>query len=306
MSVSSYFNCAICWNNSLIETITMSISGFLLSLSSEKIVFKNQSAGNQRRILRNLDNYNSLRFKYSLVETSETTRTATCYNINFYQWLAGLIDGDGCLLVSKKGYTSLEIIVSLEDLPMLRFIQNKLGGKVKIRSKTYRYRLIKQESINILVNNINGYIRHSTRLQQLHRVCLQLNCTVKIPIDLTKESTWFAGFFDAEGTITYSIKNKYSHPQLTVSVTNKKLEDVKWFKDIFGGYIYYDNSQNGYYKWTIQSKKDILNVAEYFNKNCKSNKAKRFYLVENYYSLKSIKTYNIKLWEIFNNKWSSK
>lgn len=91
--------------------------------------------------------------------------------------------------MSKKGYTSLEIIVSLEDLPMLRFIQNKLGGKVKIRSKTYRYRLIKQESINILVNNINGYIRHSTRLQQLHRVCLQLNCTVKIPIDLTKEST---------------------------------------------------------------------------------------------------------------------
>jgi len=113
--------------------------------------------------------------------------------------------------VSKKGYTSLEITVSLEDLPMLRFIQNKLGGSVKIRSgcKAYRYRLIKQESINILVNNINGYIRHSTRLQQLHRVCLQLNCTVKIPIDLTKESTRHNHlFYKKQISTTYCKCNK--------------------------------------------------------------------------------------------------
>lgn len=25
----------------------------------------------------------------------------------FYEWLAGYIDGDGCFLFSKKGYTSL-------------------------------------------------------------------------------------------------------------------------------------------------------------------------------------------------------
>lgn len=57
-----------------------------------------------------------------------------------------------------------------------------------------------------------------------------------------------------------SLKN--NNPQLTISVTNKLLQDIQWFKDIFDGSIYYDNSQNGYYKWSIQSQKDILYIME--------------------------------------------
>lgn len=33
----------------------------------------------------------------------------------FCQWLAGFIDGNGCFLVSKQGYTSLEITVHGKD-----------------------------------------------------------------------------------------------------------------------------------------------------------------------------------------------
>jgi hypothetical protein len=36
--------------------------------------------------------------------------------------------------VSKKGYSSLEITMGLEDLPCLKYIQNKLGGSIKMRS----------------------------------------------------------------------------------------------------------------------------------------------------------------------------
>jgi hypothetical protein len=36
-------------------------------------------------------------------------------NIVFKEWLAGLIDGDGCFLLSKKGYASLEITVETRD-----------------------------------------------------------------------------------------------------------------------------------------------------------------------------------------------
>jgi ubiquinol-cytochrome c reductase cytochrome b subunit len=43
-----------------------------------------------------------------------------------------------------------------------------------------------------------------------------------------------------------SIKNK--NPQLTVSVSNKYLLDVKPFQDLLGGNIYYDRSYNGCYK----------------------------------------------------------
>lgn len=31
----------------------------------------------------------------------------------FNEWLAGIIDGDGCFLLSKKGYASLEIVTQL-------------------------------------------------------------------------------------------------------------------------------------------------------------------------------------------------
>lgn len=37
-------------------------------------------------------------------------------------------------------------------------------------------------------------------------------------------------------------------PQLTLSVTNKILADVQPYKDTFGGAIYFDSAQNGYYK----------------------------------------------------------
>jgi len=37
-------------------------------------------------------------------------------------------------------------------------------------------------------------------------------------------------------------------PQLTISVTNKILADVQHYKDVFGGAIYFDSAQNGYYK----------------------------------------------------------
>jgi len=44
----------------------------------------------------------------------------------FYEWLAGVIDGDGCFLLSKKGYASLEITTQLRDKKMLYLIKQVL------------------------------------------------------------------------------------------------------------------------------------------------------------------------------------
>lgn len=41
---------------------------------------------------------------------------------------------------------------------------------------------------------------------------------------------------------------KASAPQLTISVTNKKLMDVEHFQLLGIGSIYFDAAQNGYYK----------------------------------------------------------
>jgi hypothetical protein len=268
----------------------LSGSIFFTLQSSKNGISKTQSAGNQRPIS-------------SLVETSETLRAAT-FPKSLCEWLAGVIDGDGSLQLSKKGYTSLEITMGLEDLPLLQYIQHKLGGSIKLRSggNSYRYRIHDKKGMTILINCINGNIRHSARLLQLHRVCLQLNIPVIQPVLLTYSNNWFAGFFDADGTIGISMKDLI--PQLSIRVGNKNLVDIEWYQKIFGGYIYFDTSKNGYYIWSIQSRKDIAKFQIYFKSSIfRSSKSKRFFLIDKYYDLKDLKAY--KETSIHHKEWLS-
>ncbi len=48
---------------------------------------------------------------YSTIENSKYLENKNLSNNKFNEWLAGLIDGDGCFLLSKKGYASLEIVM---------------------------------------------------------------------------------------------------------------------------------------------------------------------------------------------------
>jgi len=206
--------------------------------------------------------------------------------------------------------------MSLSDEYALRYIQNKLGGSLKLRSgtKALRYRLHNKDSVINLIERINGKIRHSARLKQLNLLCTKLHIPLILPDKLHDKHGWFAGFFDADGTITMSCKGQYSNSQLTISVTNKLLADVIHFKDIFHGNIYFDKGQNGYYKWSIQSKEDVYSFFNYI-KNCSSYsiKRKRLFLINEYYNLKSMKadkadinSAKYKAWKIFVEKWNSK
>jgi len=281
-ALAAFTHCTICWNDLLSNDTTILVSGVLvISRGSENVSLGIQSAGNQRQV-RNVS---------SLVGTSETTR-ATSINLTFCQWLAGLIDGDGSLLVSKAGYTSCEITMGSADLPCLRYLQNKLGGSIKPRSgvNALRWRLHNKEGMTTLINCINGHIRHTARLKQLHLVCAQLKITPLTPgTEMTRSNAWFAGFFDADGTITL---NTTGSPQLTLSVTNKLQADVQYYKDVFGGAIYFDTSQNGYYKWTVQSRGNLLNMLEYF-KECpaRSAKQRRLLLVNKFYELLDLRAH---------------
>jgi hypothetical protein len=299
-SILLNLNFAICWEDLINNEITMNVSGLSLILcksqSSKIISLINQSAGNQR-------------LKSSQVGTSETTREAP-FSESFCDWLAGIIDGDGCILLSKQGYSSLEITMGLEDLSCLKYIQNKLGGSVKLRSgaKAYRYRLHNKQGIINLIHCINGKIRHSKRLVQLHKICTHLDIPIIMPQSFPKNpiNGWFSGFFDADGTIGFYFKNNV--PQLSIRVGNKLLQDIIYFKESFGGNIYYDSSQNGFYVWSIQSKADILNIIPLL-KFCRSHKSKRFFLIKDYFYLKDLKAYNptsphYKVWLNFNKKWN--
>ena len=307
--------CAICWNSlySFLFTKDISVICILLLIEIPFLVKILKMSVNQQ--VTKVRRYSSYQ-----VGTPETTRTSdinskeTDFNskeIQFNQWLAGIIDGDGSLLVSKAGYLSCEITVALADERTLRIIQNKLGGSIKLRSgvRAVRYRLHNKIGMINLIKNINGLIRNTSRFKQLNNICSILKIEIKYPDQLHSKHGWFAGFFDADGTITYSMKQ--SNPQLTISVTNKLLVDILYYQEIFGGSTYYDRSQNGYYKWSIQSKKDIENILNYFKEfPSRTQKSKRLHLVKEYYYLKDLKAYkapvnsaSYKAWEKFNNKW---
>lgn len=259
------------------------------------------------------NDYSALRL--NLVDSSETTRKILknknlgLNEIKFNQWLSGLIDGNGCFGIIQKIYTNCEITVSLKDEKMLNQIKQKFGGSIKLRSNTLRYRLHHKQGMIKLINAVNGNIRNSKRLPQLFKVCNLLNIKPFNPIKLDFNNAWFIGFFDAKGTITYSTPDTI--PQLIISVTNKYLNDIIDYKLIFGGNIYFDKSQNGNYKWSIESKNDILNWINNYVKlyPSRSYKFKRLMLVKQYYYLINLKAYQIKTslthksWLLFESKW---
>lgn len=308
---SSITHCAICWNGPEAFFTTSCISGFAINIKPRPSQNVNkaqgaQSAGNQR----------STRKASSLVGSSETTRATSTTQIHkpsikFCQWVAGLIDGDGCFLVSKAGYTSCEITININDLHCLRVLQNAFGGSIKSRSgaNALRWRLHNLQGIIELINLVNGFIRHSTRLRQLHRVCQELNIEVIMPArHLNASNAWFAGFFDADGTVTINSTTL----QLTISVTNKLITDVQAYQDTFGGKIYYDSAQNGYYKWTIQSRADILRMLDYFKLRCtRSFKSRRILQINRYFALRDIHAHlstsiHHSTWLRFLEKWNAK
>ncbi len=267
----------------------------------------------------------------SLVGTPEAVRPLSymslfCLNAkktpdsSFNEWLAGVIDGDGCLLVSKDGYTSCEITVDLSDEPMLARIKQQLGGSIKLRSgvKALRWRLHNKEGMIKLVNLINGHIRNSVRVVQLQAVCERLGITYIPPLPLSLNSCWYAGFFDAEGSVSFSMKSagngNKKRPQLYISVTNKYHFDVSMFKERFGGPIYIDNAQNRYHKWMITKRELVLDFIEYA-KICpiRSSKSMRLHLIPEYYYLVSMNAYDInapinmaKAWLKFMDKWQKR
>lgn len=302
--VTLILHCAICGDNYIyVNTIFVSLSKYVADIVKILHVKLNPP------VTKSINN---------LVGTSETTRATSLSKKNnskdiyFNQWLAGLIDGDGSLLVNKSGYSRCEIIVSIFDFRLLNTVQNKLGGSIKKRAGVgaLRWRLHDTKGMINLVDRINGHIRHSNRIKQLNKVCILLNIKFIMPDKLDLKNGWFAGFFDANGTIGFYLKNEIT--QLTISVSNKLYTDLTPFMHNFGGNIYFDKGSNGSYIWSIQSQSDIENFVSY-TKVCpiKSIKRYRIFLVKQYYQLIKIKANKAtfisplhKSWVIFSKKWN--
>ena len=224
------------------------------------------------------------------------------------QWLAGLIDGDGSFLLSKKGYASLEIIMDIRDEHALQIVKNAYGGSIKLRSgaKALRYRLHHKSGLLKLINDVNGHIRNSNRLVQLNKLCAKYEISLIYPQKLTFDNGWLSGFLDACGKVTIN------STQLSISASQKTSELLQPLLEIYGGNIYIDRGSSQSFKWYITKREDIVDkLIEYFKKYpSRSAKKNRLHLIPKYYELKDLKahkalpdTFLEKSWKYFINKW---
>jgi LAGLIDADG endonuclease len=227
-----------------------------------------------------------------------------------YDWLAGLIDGDGCFLISAKGYASLEITVATADLPMLQKLQTLYGGGLKARagSHSVRYRLHGKPGLLKLVKDVNGRIRNSVRQDQYRRICDLYDLTFTSPGPYNWDSGYASGLFDSDGKIVLSVKahtapkntkgiygkiERLSHAteiQLSLGITQKYYKNLSfltqpWNQEHFG-FVTYDKSQNGYYTWYVTSRRDIFKMLHYFDfYPCHSVRGHRVAQIKSYYAL---------------------
>jgi hypothetical protein len=226
-------------------------------------------------------------------------------NIKFNEWLAGLIDGDGCFLLSKEGYASLEITMDVRDKSCLYKIKQKFGGSIKLRSgvKAVRYRLHHKKGLLNLINEINGEIRNPVRLIQLNKICDKYNIDLIQPSNLIYNNGWFSGFFDSDGSIYLNLS------QVIISISQKNNFILDTLVENYGGKIYF---RKNLFKWVVTKRSEINNLLNYF-KECPSKSAKiyRIKSTKKYYELKDLKAHKAspnsilgKAWKKFLLKWS--
>lgn len=239
-----------------------------------------------------------------------TKKDTTLSDKKFSQWLAGVIDGDGCFQLSKKGYACLDIVMETRDKHCLYLIKQKFGGSIKVKANVnwLRYRLHHKKGLMFLIDNVSGSLRNPVRILQLGRICYKYNIVVKPGETLTFDSAWLSGFFDSDGSIYINILS--SQVFITASQKNRFILDdlVK----LYGGTIY-PMVKIGAFKWTVFRKDDITKLVEYFNINpCKSAKEKRLKLLDKYYNLRSQRAHLAspnslltKNWDIFLKDWEN-
>lgn len=77
--------------------------------------------------------------------------------------------------------------MDIRDEHALQIIKNIYGGSIKLRSgsNSIRYRLHHKIGLINLINDVNGHIRNSNRLVQLHKICEKYEILLKYPSELT-------------------------------------------------------------------------------------------------------------------------
>nr|BBH42913.1 LAGLIDADG homing endonuclease [Marophrys sp. SRT127] len=232
------------------------------------------------------------------------------------QWFAGFMDGDGCILVYKD-HVSMEITTALEDESVLYEIKKYYGGSVRARSnaKAVRWRSRKKDVVVRILHEINGLLQNTIRRAQFKAACVFYGIDAKPCVDLTALSpSYYAGLFDADGTIvlSISIKDKTLHNlkgnygkaerllgsrganQVGIKFTNKYKQNVEIFQKYFKfGYLCHEqHAMHPKWNWFVEkaSVHAFINILQSYPLKS-TQKRRRLHLLKKYFELKDIKAH---------------
>jgi LAGLIDADG endonuclease len=233
----------------------------------------------------NNNNYNNLNSSSKLFYKKDNI-----YKFNFIgSYLAGLIEGDGHIILSKildsKGkisYPYIAITFVNKDLPLINKFIELFGGKLRFKNKENAivWRIGAHNELLNLINLINGNLR-TPKISQFNDLITWLNKRYhyNIPTYLPDDSDlnnngWLAGFIDADG----GFKIRY---------TEKRIEE-KTNKVIKKGRIEvrFALEQRQYLPYNNQSYKIImLQIQSFFNlitelRTSKHNIDKIYWIIE--------------------------
>lgn len=173
-----------------------------------------------------LDNYTKI---YSNRKTTNTVICKQTINRNFSTvannqlgyYLAGLIEGDGSIILRKGKQESISpkivFTFSNNEIPMYKKLQEILNTGViyKETSRICRYSITNWEGVVSVINLINGKFR-TPKILALHKAIDNLNKwresnLLKLPLDTSSldSNAWLAGFIDADGHFSIKLTGCY-------------------------------------------------------------------------------------------------
>lgn len=208
------------FNNSY---IFLYIALFLV-ISSMSLWFRDIIAEGKRKVKNTLYYHLNIAQKIYLADienalhTYKITNNSTVFSnkddLGYY--LAGLLEGDGCIYLPSLGVTSLNRVLNpritftshINNIGMYSFLQSELGniGRFQRSSENVlRYIIGDKESIIFIISLIHGKLRTPKNKRFNHLIHFMnnkynLNISESL-LDNTnlKDNSWFAGFFEADG-----------------------------------------------------------------------------------------------------------
>ena len=177
-------------------------------------------------------------------KTKKTKIYKDLSDLKFSSYLAGLIEGDGTIVVPKtersaKGklnYPSIQIVFHLKDFPLALMIQKELKNGSLSRKKgvnAYVLTVNNLEGLLLITSLINGNMR-TPKIYALYNLIDWLNLKFeeinihKKPLNISplSSNSWLSGFIEADGhfSVRTTAALKYSKVECKFELSQRQLD----------------------------------------------------------------------------------